>query len=64
MSRIESRPTKRSLGEYLFFIDIEANAQEPAVQATLAELASYTEILKIFGSYRVVAIDSPEVCPA
>ena len=64
MSRIESRPTKRSLGEYLFFIDIEANAQEPTVQDALEELASHTEILKIFGSYRVVAIDSPEVCPA
>ena len=64
MSRIESRPTKRSLGEYLFFIDIQANVQEPTVQATLAELASHTEILKIFGSYQVLAIESPEVCSA
>lgn len=61
MSRIESRPTKRSLGEYLFFIDLEADAQETAVQAALSELASHTEILKIFGSYRVLAIESPEV---
>ncbi|HEY9611348.1 prephenate dehydratase [Allocoleopsis sp.] len=61
MSRIESRPTKRSLGEYLFFIDLEANAQEAFVQAALSELASHTEILKIFGSYRVLAIESPDV---
>lgn len=53
MSRIESRPTKRSLGEYLFFIDIEADASQPSIQAALSELASYTEILKIFGSYSV-----------
>jgi prephenate dehydratase len=59
MSRIESRPTKRSLGEYLFFIDIEADASEDSVQAALSELASYTEILKIFGSYNVLPIDSP-----
>lgn len=62
MSRIESRPTKRSLGEYLFFIDIEADAQDACVQAALTELASHTEILKIFGSYRVLAIDALESC--
>jgi prephenate dehydratase len=56
MSRIESRPTKRSLGEYLFFIDIEADASHPSVQAMLSELAPHTEILKIFGSYKVLAI--------
>ncbi len=51
MSRIESRPSKRSLGDYLFFIDLEANGRDPAVQATLQELTAYTEIIKIFGSY-------------
>jgi prephenate dehydratase len=55
LSRIESRPTKRSLGEYLFFIDIEANVQEPSVQSALAELRSCTETLKILGSYDVLS---------
>ena len=59
MSRIVSRPTKRSLGEYLFFIDLEADASQPSVQTALSELASHTEILKIFGSYSVLPIDSP-----
>lgn len=58
MSRIESRPTKRSLGEYLFFVDIEADASQASIQAIFSELASYTEILKIFGSYRILLIDS------
>jgi prephenate dehydratase len=61
MSRIESRPTKRSLGEYLFFIDLEADASQSSVQAALSELASFTEILKIFGSYSVLPINSPTV---
>lgn len=56
LSRIESRPTKRSLGEYLFFIDLEADASQSSVQAALSELASYTEILKIFGSYNVASL--------
>lgn len=57
MSRIESRPTKRSLGEYIFFIDLEADASQSSVQEALSELASYTEIVKIFGSYNVLPID-------
>jgi prephenate dehydratase len=58
MSRIESRPTKRSLGEYLFFVDIEADTSQETVQAALSELAAYTEIFKIFGSYNVLLINS------
>ncbi|ARV61388.1 prephenate dehydratase [Nostocales cyanobacterium HT-58-2] len=58
LSKIESRPTKRSLGEYLFFIDIEADASEPQVQSALAEISPFTEILKIFGSYKVLPINT------
>jgi prephenate dehydratase len=54
MSRIESRPTKRSLGEYLFFIDLEANAQSPEVQAALERIEALTEHLRFLGSYDVV----------
>ena len=56
LSRIESRPTKRSLGEYLFFIDLEGNATQKSVQTALAELPTYTEVLKIFGNYSVLPI--------
>ena len=58
LSRIESRPTKRSLGDYLFFIDLEADASQATVQSAIAELTAYTEILKIFGSYSVLPIPS------
>jgi prephenate dehydratase len=58
LSRIESRPTKRSLGEYLFFVDLEANATLPQMQSALVELSTYTEILKIFGSYNVLPIST------
>jgi prephenate dehydratase len=54
LSRIESRPTKRSLGDYLFFVDLEADAREPVTQAVFEELAHYTETLKIFGSYDIL----------
>jgi prephenate dehydratase len=57
LSRIESRPTKRSLGEYLFFIDLEAQESRLEMQSALADLSAYAEILKIFGSYNVIPIN-------
>jgi prephenate dehydratase len=58
MSRIESRPTKRSLGEYLFFIDLEADAREGYVSNILAEVEHHTETLKIFGSYSIFNVEN------
>jgi prephenate dehydratase len=58
LSRIESRPTKRSLGEYVFFIDIEADTKNPPVQSALAELQGYAETLKVFGSYAVLQVEA------
>ena len=56
LSRIESRPTKRSLGEYLFFIDLEGNINQESVKSALQELANCTELLKVFGNYDVLPI--------
>ncbi|MEM7772112.1 MAG: prephenate dehydratase [Cyanobacteria bacterium P01_A01_bin.37] len=53
LSRIESRPTKRSLGDYLFFLDIEADLANPLVSSALEELRPHTETLKTFGSYSI-----------
>ncbi|YAF96229.1 MAG: prephenate dehydratase [Nodularia sp. CChRGM 3473] len=54
LSRIESRPTKRSLGEYLFFVDLEADVNQAQMQSALAQLSMHTEIVKIFGSYHIL----------
>jgi prephenate dehydratase len=56
LSRIESRPTKRSLGDYLFFMDLEASFEDEALRSALTELQTYTETLKTFGSYRIASI--------
>ncbi|MGB3614341.1 MAG: prephenate dehydratase [Elainellaceae cyanobacterium] len=57
LSRIESRPTKRSLGEYLFFLDIEADASDSTVKDALNALPDVTETLKLFGSYSIWSAD-------
>ena len=56
LSRIESRPTKRSLGEYIFFIDIEAPVDAPNFNEALQQLRAVTEDLKILGSYAIFEI--------
>ena len=56
LSRIESRPTKRSLGEYLFFMDLEADGYDPQVVKILAEVAAIVEQVKLFGSYQITSI--------
>jgi prephenate dehydratase len=56
LSRIESRPTKRSLGEYLFFVDLEADTHEANVQAALEEMTAAVATLKIFGSYATLPV--------
>jgi prephenate dehydratase len=57
MSRIESRPTKRLLGDYIFFVDIEASAENPTTQTALELLKMHTAKLKLFGSYNLTAIE-------
>jgi chorismate mutase/prephenate dehydratase len=51
MSRLESRPTKNALWEYVFYVDIEGHRDQPAIKTALEELASRAAYLKILGSY-------------
>ena len=51
MSRLESRPARTGLWQYVFFIDIEGHQQDENVAAALAELREKTAFLKILGSY-------------
>ncbi|MEB3235538.1 MAG: prephenate dehydratase [Cyanobacteriota bacterium] len=53
MSHIESRPSKREMGEYIFFVDLElASGAEPsALEAVLSDLKPLCEHLALFGAY-------------
>jgi chorismate mutase/prephenate dehydratase len=51
MTRIESRPSRQALWEYLFFIDIEGHVQDPEVAKALAELEKETAFMKLLGSF-------------
>ena len=52
MSRIESRPSKRELGEYIFFVDLDiANAKIGSHIKLIEELKPLCEHLVHFGAY-------------
>ena len=51
MSRLESRPARTGLWEYLFFIDLVGHQSDADVAAALAELREKAPFLKLLGSY-------------
>lgn len=51
LSRIESRPARKQLGDYVFFIDVEGHVAEPALAAALEELKADGSLLRVLGSY-------------
>jgi prephenate dehydratase len=51
LTRIESRPLRRGLGRYLFFIDIEGDVERGACAEAVDALGSKAETVRILGSY-------------
>lgn len=51
MTRIESRPSRRQMWEYVFFIDIEGHVQDKKVADALAVLEREAAMVKVLGSY-------------
>ena len=51
MTRLESRPSRTGLWEYVFYVDIEGHQQDPNVARAFAELKQKASLLKILGSY-------------
>lgn len=51
LSKIESRPTKKKLGTYYFFIDIEMSLDTVLLPAAIAEIEAIGCQVRILGSY-------------
>jgi len=51
MTRIESRPSRRAMWEYVFFVDIEGHVQDSKVAAAIKELEADAYMVKVLGSY-------------
>ena len=51
MTRMESRPSRTGMWEYVFFVDVKGHQQDAPVARALARLRSRASFLKILGSY-------------
>jgi chorismate mutase / prephenate dehydratase len=51
LSRIESRPGREKLWEYVFFTDVEGHQQDPAVAAAIERLGHVSSMVRVLGSY-------------
>ncbi len=51
MTKLESRPINGNPWEEMFYIDVQANSSEPAMQAALQQLTELTRYVKVLGSY-------------
>ncbi len=54
LTRIESRPAKRQLGDYIFFVDIDGSPDDINVKTALRQVAVNAVMLKLLGSYPVL----------
>ncbi|ADQ07523.1 Prephenate dehydratase [Caldicellulosiruptor hydrothermalis 108] len=58
LTKIESRPAKTNLGEYVFFVDIEGFVDDEDVSDALKVVQRKSTFFKLLGSYSVVCPDS------
>ncbi len=51
LSRLESRPARTARWEYVFWVDADADAADPACAAALDDLRAEAQMVRILGSY-------------
>jgi chorismate mutase/prephenate dehydratase len=51
LTKIESRPSKKQVWEYVFYVDLEGHGSDPRVQRALEILREECMFLKVLGSY-------------
>ncbi len=51
LSKIESRPTRKSLGRYIFLVDIDGHKRDGIVRDALEAVREQAAMLKVLGSY-------------
>ena len=51
LTKVESRPSRTGLWEYIFFIDFDGHLDDQTVAKTLTEIESHAAMFKVLGSY-------------
>jgi chorismate mutase / prephenate dehydratase len=56
MSRIESRPSRQGMWEYVFFVDIDGHVEDELIVQVLQQLKQHALMTKVLGSYPCAVI--------
>jgi chorismate mutase/prephenate dehydratase len=56
MTKLESRPSKQGLWDYVFFVDIEGHCQDAKVKTAMSAIEDRALFLKTLGSYPVAIV--------
>ena len=51
LTRIESRPLRQGMGEYMFFLDLEGSMADSAVAGAVGDLHKHAEVVRVLGSF-------------
>ncbi len=51
LTKIQSRPTRKALGQYYFWIDLEGHIKDPLIKEAISSLQSNLRNIRILGSY-------------
>jgi prephenate dehydratase len=61
LTKLESRPTKKGLGDYCFIIDLEGHLGDELVADCLRDVRAKVEDIKLLGSYPAAGAHGPAV---
>lgn len=53
LTKIESRPSKEGLGNYIFFLDFYGHRENDKIKDILQKIDNNTSVLKVLGSYPI-----------
>jgi prephenate dehydratase len=59
LTRIESRPRRRGLGSYMFFLDLDGPDSDPIVSDAIEGLRGKAESVRVLGSYPIQGTGIP-----
>ncbi len=51
MTKLESRPSRSGMWEYVFFVDVVGHREDPPLAAALEEISEVCPFVKVLGSY-------------
>jgi prephenate dehydratase len=51
LTRIESRPRREGLGEYMFFLDVDGGLEQPPVAGAVEGLRAHADVVRVLGSF-------------